>query len=146
MRVRGDIDQKALSELYFQYINVEEDFIKALFLDGRTQLGRVFVQEAALSAENALHVLDYERAGEVIRTASHIGISLCYCRHKMAHVGRDCGAPKEICMTFINTAAASLIRHGHARPMIAGLACGVTMGVLIFKGISVNSDPIIEHS
>ena len=118
MRVRGDFDQKALSELYFQYINVEEDFIRALFLDGRTQLGRVFVQEAALSAENALHVLDYERAGEVIRTASHIGISLCYCRHKMAHVGRDCGAPKEICMTF-NTAAASLIRHGHARPVEA---------------------------
>ncbi|MBR9986896.1 MAG: 4Fe-4S binding protein [Desulfosarcina sp.] len=120
MRVRGDgdIDQKALSELYFQYLNVEEDFIKALFLDGRTQLGRVFVQEAALPAENALHVLDYERAGEVIRTASHIGISLCYCRHKMAHVGRDCSAPKEICMTF-NTAAASLIRHGHARPVDA---------------------------
>lgn len=67
MRVRGDIDQKALSELYFQYINVEKDFIKALFLDGQTPLGRIFVQEAALPAENALHVLDYECAGEVIR-------------------------------------------------------------------------------
>ena len=114
MRVRDDLDQKALSELYYHYINVEEDFIKALFLDGQTPLGRIFVQEAALSEANALQVLDYERASAVIRSASSIAISLCYCRHKMAHVGRDCSAPKEICMTF-NTTAASLIKHGHAR-------------------------------
>ena len=31
MRVRGDIDQKLLSELYCQYLNVEEDFIRELF-------------------------------------------------------------------------------------------------------------------
>jgi ferredoxin len=114
MRVRNDVDQKALSELYYQYINVEEDFIKTLFLDGQTPLGRVFVQEAALSATDALQVLDYERASAVIRSAADIGISLCYCRHKMAHVGRECRAPQEICMTF-NTSAASLIQHGHAR-------------------------------
>ena len=114
MRVRGDIDQKALSELFYQYINVEEDFIKALFLDVETQLGRVFVHEPVLSSENALHVLDYERASEVIKTASHIGIGTCYCRHKMQHVGRACDAPMEICMTF-NAAAESLIKHGFAR-------------------------------
>lgn len=116
MRTRGDIDQKALGELFYQYLNVEEDFIKALFVDGETQLGRVFVQEPMLSSENALHVLDYERASEVIRSARHRAISTCYCRHKMQHVGRDCDAPKEICMTF-NTSAASLSRHGHARPV-----------------------------
>ncbi|NIA27772.1 MAG: 4Fe-4S dicluster domain-containing protein [Desulfobulbaceae bacterium] len=114
MRVRGDLDQRVLSELYYQYINVEEDFIKALFLGGETQLGRVFVQEAAISERLELNVLDYERASEVIRSASDIGISLCYCRHKMAHVGRDCDAPKDICMTF-NTVAASLIKHRYAR-------------------------------
>ena len=32
MRTRGDIDQKYLSELFCQYIDVEEDFIKSLFL------------------------------------------------------------------------------------------------------------------
>jgi Na+-translocating ferredoxin:NAD+ oxidoreductase RNF subunit RnfB len=114
MRVRGDIDQKVLSELYYQYINVEEAFIKDLFLVGETQLGRVFVQEPVISGDNAIYVLDYERATEVIKTASHIGISTCYCRHKMAHVGRDCDAPKEICMTF-NVTAASLVKHGFAR-------------------------------
>jgi formate hydrogenlyase subunit 6/NADH:ubiquinone oxidoreductase subunit I len=114
MRVRGDIDQKALSELFHQYINIEEDFIKALFVGGETQMGRVFVHEPALSAENALHVLDYERASEVVRTASHRAVGLCYCRHKQQHLGRACDAPIEICMTFGLTAA-SLVRHGVAR-------------------------------
>jgi formate hydrogenlyase subunit 6/NADH:ubiquinone oxidoreductase subunit I len=114
MRVRADIDQKALAELFHQYLNVEEDFVRALFTRGETQLGRTFVSEPALSEENALHVLDYERASHVVKSASHIGVGICYCRHKMEHVGRACGAPREICMTF-NTTADSLIRHGHAR-------------------------------
>lgn len=116
MRIRGDIDQKLLSELFYQYLNVEEDFIRNLFTEGETQLGRVFVHEPSLTAENALHVLDYERASEVIRSASRRAVGVCYCRHKMEHLGRDCAAPKEICMTFGNTAR-SLIRHGFARGM-----------------------------
>ncbi|MFO7924395.1 MAG: 4Fe-4S dicluster domain-containing protein [Bacteroidales bacterium] len=114
MRYRNDLDQKALSELFYQYINVEEDFIKNLFLDGDTQLGRAFVNEEVLPNDNALHVLSYERASEVIRTASLIGIGVCYCRHKMEHMGRNCNAPMEICMTF-NRPAESLVRHKIAR-------------------------------
>lgn len=114
MRVRGDINQKALSELFYEYLNVEEDFVRELFTVGDTQLGRTFVQERALSIENSLHVLDYERASEVIKTASHIGVGLCYCRHKMEHMNKACDAPQDICMTF-NTTAASLIKHRHAR-------------------------------
>ncbi len=114
MRVRGDIDQKVLSELFYEYMNVEEDFIRELFTQGETQLGRTFVHEPALSTQNTLHVLDYERATEVIKTATHLGIGLCYCRHKMEHMDRACIAPQDICMTFNNTAA-SLVRHGHAR-------------------------------
>jgi len=100
MRVRGDIDQKVLSELFYQYLNMEEDFIRELFTRGETQLGRTFVHEPALSTENALHVLDYERATEVIETATHLGVGICYCRHKMEHMGRACNAPQDICMTF----------------------------------------------
>lgn len=114
MRVRDDVDQKTLSELFYQYLNVEEDFVRELFTKGETQLGRVFVNEPVLSVENALHVLDYERATEIIKTASHIGVGMCYCRHKMEHLGRACKAPMDICMTF-NTTAASLTKHGHAR-------------------------------
>jgi Pyruvate/2-oxoacid:ferredoxin oxidoreductase delta subunit len=114
MRVRDDVDQKALAELFYQYLNVEEDFVRALFAGGETQLGRAFVHEPALSPDDALHVLDFERATEVVRTATHRGVSLCYCRHKMEHVGRACDAPRDICMTF-NASAESLVRHGHAR-------------------------------
>jgi len=114
MRIRDDIDQKVLGELFYQYLNVEEDFVRELFTLGQTQLGRTFVNEPALSNENALHVLDYERASEVIENASHIGVGLCYCRHKMEHLGKACEAPQDICMTF-NTTAASLTKHGHAR-------------------------------
>ncbi|MBP1667069.1 MAG: 4Fe-4S ferredoxin iron-sulfur binding domain protein [Bacteroidetes bacterium] len=114
MRYRNDIDQKTLSELFYQYMNVEEDFIRNLFTSGETQLGRVFVNEEVLSNENALHVLDYERASEVIKTADTIGVGICYCRHKMEHLGRNCDAPMDICMTF-NSCADSLTRHGIAR-------------------------------
>lgn len=114
MRLRNDVNQKVLSELYYQYINVEEDFIKALFVDGQTSLGRVFVQEPALPSHSGLDILDYERASEVIRTATSIGISMCYCRHKMKHADRACDAPMDICMTF-NTTASSLTRHDFAR-------------------------------
>lgn len=114
MRTRGDIDQKLLSELYEQYISVEEDFVRDLFLTGKTQLGRVFVQEDALADESVLHILDYEKATEVIERATDIGISLCYCRHKRLHQDRACSAEMDICMTF-NTVAASLIRSQYAR-------------------------------
>jgi len=114
MRVRHDVDQKVLSELFYQYLNVEEDFIRELFTRGETQLGRTFVHEPALSEENALHVLDYERASEVIDSASHMAVGMCYCRHKMQHLGRSCDAPMHICMTF-NGTAQSLTKHGIAR-------------------------------
>jgi len=114
MRIRGDIDQQLLAELFYQYLNVEEDFIKSLFTEGETQLGRVFVHEPVLTNDQALQVLDYERASEVIKTASHRGIGICYCRHKMQHLDRACDAPMDICMTF-NNSAASLIKYGFAR-------------------------------
>jgi ferredoxin len=114
MRYRKDVDQKLLAQLFYQYMNVEEDFIKDLFLNGETQLGRVFVNESVLTNKNALHVLDFERASDVVKTASQIGVGVCYCRHKMEHVGKNCSAPMDICMTF-NGCAESLVRHGVAR-------------------------------
>ena len=118
MRVRPDLDQKVLAELFYQYLNVEEDFIRNLFTEGETQLGRVFVSEPSLPPDGALEVLDAERASCVVETATHIGVGMCYCRHKMQHLGRACDAPMDICMTF-NTTAASLVRHGHARAVDA---------------------------
>jgi len=114
MRVRKDIDQNHLAELYHQYINVEEDFIKNLFTKGETQLGRTFVSEPALSGQNALHVLDYERASRIIEKSTHMSVSMCYCRHKMLHLDKACDAPMEICMSF-GDIAVSLANNGNAR-------------------------------
>lgn len=113
MRTRGDIDQKYLSELYYQYMNVEEDFIKDLFYATETKLGRVFVQEPVLTNGNELHILDYERATHIIDEAEYIGLGICYCRHKALHAGHPCeiSAPLDVCLTFGNVAR-SLAEHG----------------------------------
>src|SRR5680860_896714 len=58
MRTRHDLDQKLLSELFYQYLNVEEDFIKDLFIDGDTKMGRTFVREEVLSNDNLVSILD----------------------------------------------------------------------------------------
>jgi ferredoxin len=114
MRVGNGYDQKLLAELLYQYLNVEEDFVKDLLCRGETRMGRAFVNEKALGDGTTLEVMDYERATEVIRTASHIGVGTCYCRHKMRHMGKACSAPLDICMTF-NGTAGSLIKHNIAR-------------------------------
>ena len=113
MRTRGDIDQKYLSELFYQYINVEEDFIKDLFLGMDTKLGRVFVNEPVLMTEKTNHILDYERATHIIEDADFIGVGTCFCRHKNFHLGIPCklNAPMETCLTFGNVAR-SLAEHG----------------------------------
>jgi len=114
MRVRHDVDQRLLAELFYQYLNVEEDFVRDLFAKGETKLGRAFVHEPAIAPELSVHVLDYERASEVVRTARHRAVGLCYCRHKMQHLGRACDAPLDNCMTFGNVGRA-LAKRGIAR-------------------------------
>lgn len=114
MRTRGDIDQKTLSELYFQYLNVEEDFIKDLFLGTETRFGKVFVQEGILSRENELEIMDYDRASNMIKDSKHMTVSMCFCRHKKEHLGESCYAPMETCITFGN-AAYTLSKHGYGR-------------------------------
>ena len=113
MRTRGDIDQKYLSELYYQYMNVEEDFVKDLFYATETRLGRVFVQEPVLTNDKMNHILDYERATHIVKEARYIGLGTCYCRHKMYHNGHPCeiDAPWDVCLTFDNVAR-SLAEHG----------------------------------
>lgn len=114
MRVRSDIDQKLLSELFYQYVTVEEDFIKDLMGSGGTPIGRAYVNEQALPKDDSLYVLDYERASDIIKQADHIAVGMCYCRHKAQHTVGACDAPMDICMTLGSTAD-SLIRHDFAR-------------------------------
>ena len=120
MRTRGDIDQKYLSELYYQYMNVEEDFVKDLFFATETRLGRVFVQEPVLTNDKMNHILDFERATHIVEEAKYIGLGTCYCRHKAYHAGHPCeiDAPWDVCLTFDNVAR-SLAEHGDYARLIS---------------------------
>lgn len=120
MRTRGDIDQKYLAELYYQYMNVEEDFVKDLFFATETKLGRVFVQEPVLTSDKMNHILDYERATHIIEEAEYIGLGMCYCRHKMMHAGHPCeiNAPMDVCLTLGNVAR-SIAEHGDYARLIS---------------------------
>lgn len=120
MRTRGDIDQKYLSELYYQYMNVEEDFVKDLFFATETRLGRVYVQESVLTNDKMNHILDYERATHIVDEAKCIGLGTCYCRHKMYHAGHPCeiNAPWDVCLTFDNVAR-SLAENGDYARLIS---------------------------
>lgn len=113
MRTGGHLDQHLLSQLFDQYLNTEEDFIKALFT-GETKPGRTFVNENALSTQNNLYVLDYERASHIIETSPYVGVGICYCRHKKEHLGKACDAPQEICLTF-GSVAHSLSKYGYSK-------------------------------
>jgi ferredoxin len=114
MRVRKDIDQEALSELLYHYLNLEQDFVASLFTEGKTRFGRIMVGEEEIPRDNIARVLSYERASEVVKYARKIGVGNCHCRVKMQHVGHACAAPTEVCFTF-DAVAESLIRHGNAR-------------------------------
>jgi len=113
MRTDGKFDRKILSELFYQYINVESGFLnEVLAVD--PSLARVLVHEDTLQEKHKSEILDYERASKVIETATCITVGTCYCRHKMEHKGLACDAPQEVCLTF-NNVAKSLSKHGVAK-------------------------------
>jgi len=112
MRTGGHYDQKLLSELFQQYLETEDDFMRKL-LSLKTPIGRVMVNEKSVSSEDEVYVLDYERATKIIENAESIGVSRCYCRHKAEHLGENCDAPQEVCLS-INNLSHSLSKHGYA--------------------------------
>lgn len=113
MRTDGRFDRQLLSELFHQYINVEDKFLKSIFTL-EPQIARTFVHEDMLSEKDQMDILDYERATKVIDTASCITVGTCYCRHKMEHADKACDKPQDVCLSF-NTCAKSLSKHGIAR-------------------------------
>ncbi len=113
MRTDGKFNRKVLSELYYQYLNKEDDFLFAIFATNTT-VDRVFVQEETIQSKDFSEVLDYERVSHIIDSASCITVGDCYCRHKMEHLGKACNQPQDVCLTF-NGAAKTLSKHSIAR-------------------------------
>jgi len=112
MRTDGKLDSKRLSELYYQYCQVEGDFIKQQGA-AHPALARVFAHEEELG-EVTSEVLSYDRVSAGIDSATCITTGMCYCRHKMQHMGKACDSPMEVCLTF-NDVAKYLADYGIAR-------------------------------
>ena len=115
MRVRDDLPLAELARLFDEYMNLDDRFARSTF-SGSTQLGRTLVREEALSEDDRTEILDWERASEIVRSASAIGVSQCVCRHSLSHLGKACDAPMRCCLSF-NYAAESVVRNGFGEPL-----------------------------
>ena len=114
MRTRDEATLAELARLFDSYMHDDDRFKRSVF-EGRTQIGRSLVREEALPEGIADHVevLDWERAGSIVESASMHAVSLCACRHKAGHLGTDCGRELRTCLT-LNQSAATLVRSGNA--------------------------------
>jgi len=121
MRRRPDLDQPALAKRYEAFFENPEAFANGFFA-GETQIGRTLVHEQTLDPDAIAELLPFERASEIVREAGVVSVSLCYCRHKAEHLGKQCAAPIENCLS-LHKGAEFVIRHGHGRaidPVQAG--------------------------
>ena len=129
MRARDDLPMAELARLFDSYMHDEDRLMRSVFR-GRTQLGRALVREEALPGEEALpdgdfvEVLDWERAGQLIRSAGSLSVSLCACRHKASHLGRACDRPQENCLS-LDDGAETMIRMGAGRRIDAAEALAI---------------------
>ncbi len=113
MRVRKDVSQKDLARHFHDYMEGDDAFAKGIF-GGETVIGRTLVDENTIDAGDMPSVLDYERCTELVKQSKGGSVTLCYCRHKAAHLGTACNKPVETCIS-LSTAAEHLIRHNFAR-------------------------------
>lgn len=110
MRTREDLPIKELVYLFDEYMSQNDKFVHSVF-GGQTQIGRTLVYEESLKAHT--EILDWERASHIIKSAKSIGLSLCACRHKASHLGKNCERELKTCLSF-NYAADTVIRNGFA--------------------------------
>ena len=113
MRTDGMFDHDLLSNLYSKYINDDDNFVKKYF-GGKPILTRAYVQEKTLPEDMTSEILSYEKSSYIIDAADMISVGICFCRHKMEHMGQACDKPQEVCLSFGNIAK-SLVEKGIAR-------------------------------
>lgn len=123
MRARHDLPLTELAHLFEEYMLQDDKFAHSVF-EGDTQLGRALIKEEALTGENFSEVLDWERATQIIKSASVTAVSLCACRHKASHLGKACNSEQLTCLT-LNNGAETLIRNGFATRIDATRALAI---------------------
>ena len=99
MRCRDELPMAELSRLFEEYMHADDKFARSVFA-GKTQMGRALVDEESLPAGDHHEVLDWERATEIVRGASHVAVALCSCRHKRSHLGTACENEQRVCLSL----------------------------------------------
>ncbi|MHC1770340.1 MAG: ATP-binding protein [Flexilinea sp.] len=59
-------------------------------------------------------VMPYEQAGEILRSKSQIAVRNCICRQEQELLGKGCGKPMEVCLSF-DGAARNTVETGKGR-------------------------------
>jgi ferredoxin len=109
MRARDDVSQKRIAQALEAYMAGADDTFAREVFDRATPIGRALTRD-----EEESEILDWERATALVDGASALSVSLCYCRHKAAHLGKACKAPQDNCLS-LNLGAAFVVRHGFGR-------------------------------
>ena len=110
MKVHDGVPMAEISRLFDEYLFQDEDFLRVVYA-GETPFARAFVREEALAESDYAEILDYERIGRLVETASLISVALCPCRHKNSHLGKACDRPQRTCIS-LNAGAESMIHSG----------------------------------
>ncbi|MEA3277278.1 MAG: 4Fe-4S ferredoxin [Pseudomonadota bacterium] len=115
MRQRGDLPLRRLARLMTEYLHEQgRDGQAGEFFGCRTPIARALVYDEHIPVSS--RITPYEDARQILRNSDYRAVTMCYCRHKKAHLGRACrkGAPVEgICMVF-GEGARFLVRRGFA--------------------------------
>ncbi len=113
MRASDMIPKRRMAEALDAYCHGDPTFADEVF-GGETVLGRTLVHETVLAPEVLPDVLEWERATALIDDARSVAVSYCYCRHKAEHLGEQCDAPVDTCLS-LNAGADFVVRRQFGR-------------------------------
>ncbi len=115
MRQRGDLPLERLARLMSEYLSDQGREGQAReFFGGRYPIARALVDDEHIPVTS--RITPYEDARQIIRDSDYRAVTLCFCRHKKAHLGQACrkGAPVEGLCMVLGQGARFLVRRGFA--------------------------------
>ena len=116
MRTGGNLNYKEWAKLFNSYMSGENSVLSANCVEGdRVSILRALPHEGMVAEQDFVEVLDYEKASQLIGSASSFSLGLCSCRHEKYHLEeKKCDIPLETCASF-DMGADFLIRNKLAR-------------------------------
>jgi NAD-dependent dihydropyrimidine dehydrogenase PreA subunit len=134
-RRRDDLPLERLARLMTEYLHEPGPKGQAAeFFGSRHPIARALVYDAQIPVSS--RITPYEDARRIVCDSDYRAVTLCYCRHKKAHLGETCrkGAPVEgICMV-LGEGARFLVRRRMAEErtideMLGTLAYARSLGL-----------------